>query len=861
MNRIFKMCVLLISLLSVNLMGQAQGATPQYIVDAAIRTAKADLPSLGDATGWSHQIVNGVTTTALGCVLVQGVTLPAPIDVYRVVLTFGDSDYRVHVSADATMVQLCDERFPGMVKGVSGTNSTAPDGDTDGDGIKNSDDLCPLIAGVESAPQKGCPAVTDEDRDGDGVANSVDFCPDQAGSSESDGCPLLTDSDSDGIPDVDDICVGDAGVIQADFARGCPLDGSGTSSRVRLATDICRVVLSGDVQLLDNPASNASPIGTLTSGQAEGNAGVIIGRTANTDYYQVGGGWIRAGNVRLSGACYNLPVGNISVGSGTGCFLRPNGTFANVRNGPTTNDTQVATIYPNQNYSVLGKDGTGEWFFFNQGWVHQTVIELSGDCNNVPTLNPQFVGSGSVFFCPPEFTSYLPPRISLGTANARVSASNVPNRLREEPTVDSEQIGEIQPGRTINAVIDGPACNEGYVWWKVNIDGTIGWTVESDITGNAYYLEPLDDAGNTVDANTPPTAVPQAPPPSTQANPTTFQVISSSNAGQVDTLLALPVELPMAVAFSPVNSVLAIVTTQEIITFHSYPSFEDITDDFNLPDDLRPSAVAFSAGDRYVAIGNEDGRIYVAAMNESGAVAGNYLPNSHTSPVRGLEWSHEGNILASISGLNDQGALAEWTLKTRDLTGYTSGADFAIGINFAYPYPLSDVAFSADDQYVAVTGESPSDLQAALWIYQTSDAGQVFSKGLVYMEGFTFVTGTPDVALGDFIYGNGDKAYRYSIESETDEAIYTDSGMYIGQVAFRPQVIEGAEALMAVTNGTPGGFTGEETLVFLNALNTASPSGTLTVSSSDVAFSPDGRVLAVVDGGGNQVFMLGVTDG
>lgn len=66
---------------------------------------------------------------------------------------------------------------------------------------------------------------------------------------------------------------------------------------------------------------------------------------------------------------------------------------------------------------------------------------------------------------------------------------------------------------------------------------------------------------------------------------------------------------------------------------------------------------------------------------------------------------------------------------------------------------------------------------------------------------------------------------------------------------------------MAVTNGTPGGFTGEETLVFLNALNTASPSGTLTVSSSDVAFSPDGRVLAVVDGGGNQVFMLGVTDG
>jgi WD40 repeat protein len=859
MNHFLKILILIGMLLSSMMFSQAQGATPQYIVDAARHTAEADLPDLGGAIGWSHIILNNITDTSLGCVLVTGVALPSPIDVYRLELTYGGSDYSVHVSSDATMVQLCDERFPGMTAGVVGANDTSPTGDTDGDGVINSDDQCPTVAGVITAEQSGCPAVTEGDRDGDSVLDSIDFCPEQAGSAESDGCPLLTDTDGDGAPNVDDICPGDAGVIRADFAQGCPVDGSGISPFTRSAGDICQIIGDG-VSLFDNAANNATIIGTYSNSQAESGAGNVIGRTAETGWYQISGGWVTATAVALTGSCYNIPVANATVGSATGCFLRSSGTFANVRNGPNTNSTQVTQIFPNQSYAVLGVDASTNWLFFNQGWANRSVLELSGDCSNLLTLDPQFVGSGSVFFCQPEYNGYLPPRITLGTANARITAGNIPNRLRAEPTISATQIGEIQPSRTLDAIIDGPACNEGYVWWQVNIDNTIGWTVESDINANAYYIEPIDGAGNPLDQAPQPTPVSQSPPPSDTVNPSTFQTITSANSTNVDTLTTLQTQSPYIVAWSPIQSVLATISITDEIDFYSYPTFDNVDALYNLPDSLQPSAVAFSADDRFLAIGNKDGQVYVVELEDGGFIGGSYLPQSHTSPVRALSWSHDGYKLASVSGFSEVPiAGAEWTLKVWDISaGIQSPPNMFI--NYAFPYPLSDVAFSSDGTWIAVTGESPADQQAAIWIYNTGDMQLYFSKGLVYMQGFSFVTETPDPALGDFVYNNGDTAYRITVSSEDDAPIYSESGMLINEIEFRSQVITGAEVLFAVTNATPGAFSGEETLTFVNALHSASPTASLTVSTTDIAFSPDGRVLAVADVNNGRLLILGIVD-
>ena len=85
----------------------------------------------------------------------------------------------------------------------------APDNrDSDGDGIPNARDKCPLVAEDKDGFQDedGCP---DDDNDGDRHPDATDKCPNAAedmdGFQDEDGCPDL-DNDQDGIPDVDDKC-------------------------------------------------------------------------------------------------------------------------------------------------------------------------------------------------------------------------------------------------------------------------------------------------------------------------------------------------------------------------------------------------------------------------------------------------------------------------------------------------------------------------------------------------------------------------------------------------------------------------------------------------------------------------------
>ncbi|MCK5677639.1 MAG: thrombospondin type 3 repeat-containing protein, partial [Flavobacteriaceae bacterium] len=93
--------------------------------------------------------------------------------------------------------------------------------DTDGDGVKDKDDACPEIAGLEQF--NGCP-----DTDGDGVQDSKDACPDVAGLTALNGCP---DTDGDGVMDSKDDCPNEAGLIEN---KGCPLmdaDGDGVADK------------------------------------------------------------------------------------------------------------------------------------------------------------------------------------------------------------------------------------------------------------------------------------------------------------------------------------------------------------------------------------------------------------------------------------------------------------------------------------------------------------------------------------------------------------------------------------------------------------------------------------------------------
>ncbi len=119
-----------------------------------------------------------------------------------------------------------------------------PGSDTDGDGIANGVDACPLQPGLAfpNPLGNGCP-----DFDGDLVPDPVDGCPTQAGVLPS-GCP---DGDGDGVPDSSDLCPAIPGVAPT----GCPAgdqDGDGIGD----ALDAC------DTQpgaAHPNPAANGCP--------------------------------------------------------------------------------------------------------------------------------------------------------------------------------------------------------------------------------------------------------------------------------------------------------------------------------------------------------------------------------------------------------------------------------------------------------------------------------------------------------------------------------------------------------------------------------------------------------------------------
>jgi OmpA-OmpF porin, OOP family len=89
-----------------------------------------------------------------------------------------------------------------------------PPKDRDNDGIADSLDACPDVAGL--ARYQGCPIP---DRDKDGINDEEDKCPDVAGLARYQGCPI-PDRDKDGINDEEDKCPDVAGVARY---QGCPV--------------------------------------------------------------------------------------------------------------------------------------------------------------------------------------------------------------------------------------------------------------------------------------------------------------------------------------------------------------------------------------------------------------------------------------------------------------------------------------------------------------------------------------------------------------------------------------------------------------------------------------------------------------
>ena len=143
--------------------------------------------------------------------------------------------------------------------------------DSDGDGIADSEDNCPLAANPaqDDLDGDGIGDACDEDIDGDGVVNSLDNCvffanPDQTdtdGNGVGDLCEPSADGDGDGIPNSEDNCPLNPNPDQAD------LDGDGIG-------DLCDEDRDGDglLNVDDNCPDIPNPSQLDVNGNSKGDA-------------------------------------------------------------------------------------------------------------------------------------------------------------------------------------------------------------------------------------------------------------------------------------------------------------------------------------------------------------------------------------------------------------------------------------------------------------------------------------------------------------------------------------------------------------------------------------------------------------
>ena len=131
-------------------------------------------------------------------------------------LLFGDSDGDgVSDSNDD-----CPDTVPGDPVDANGC-STADD---DGDGVLNDQDDCADTPNCAVVDSDGCPL----DGDGDGVVDGCDDCPGTAAGDpvDADGCSTA-DEDGDGVPNDDDLCANTPTCATNVDANGCAIDSDG----------------------------------------------------------------------------------------------------------------------------------------------------------------------------------------------------------------------------------------------------------------------------------------------------------------------------------------------------------------------------------------------------------------------------------------------------------------------------------------------------------------------------------------------------------------------------------------------------------------------------------------------------------
>lgn len=90
------------------------------------------------------------------------------------------------------------------------------------------------------------------------------------------------------------------------------------------------------------------------------------------------------------------------------------------------------------------------------------------------------------------------PRLVVGERGRVLSGQS--NNLRDQAGLSGTKIGQI-PGDQEFTVLDGPLCQDGFNWWRVDYNGLQGWMVEGQ--ENTYWTIPITLAETVISIDNP----------------------------------------------------------------------------------------------------------------------------------------------------------------------------------------------------------------------------------------------------------------------------------------------------------------------------------------------------------------------